>query len=391
MQVKTGNPEQITTSTAVIPGTIVDMGENPLQHGPCYGTSPNVTITSSKTGLGVPAKVGSFSSILSELAPNTRYYIKAYITSSLETVYGDELSFTTVAEPVSPSVSTATPVDITHSSATVGGIVTSHGDSEVMERGVFYGTSPMPQNTGTKLSLGTGTGIFSGPIGNLQHLTKYYIVAFASNNSGTGYGTELEFTTLQQEVVEVTNPTTGKIWMDRNLGAGRVATGSTDSEAYGDLFQWGRTADGHEKRNSPTTTTLSTSDTPGHGNFILLTEHPYDWRTTQNDNLWQATGGINNPCPANYRVPTEAEWQAERQSWGSNTAAGAFASPLKLTVAGLRSEENGALAEVGTIGSYWSTSVSSNLVWHLFFDSSDAAMDNYSRATGRSVRCIKDQ
>ena len=33
----------------------------------------------------------------------------------------------------------------------------------------------------------------------------------------------------------VTNPTTGEIWMDRNLGASQVATSSTDAAAYGDL------------------------------------------------------------------------------------------------------------------------------------------------------------
>ena len=47
--------------------------------------------------------------------------------------------------------------------------------------------------------------------------------------------------------------TTGQVWMDRNLGASRVATSSTDSAAYGDLYQWGRGTDGHEKRTSSTT------------------------------------------------------------------------------------------------------------------------------------------
>jgi hypothetical protein len=42
------------------------------------------------------------------------------------------------------------------------------------------------------------------------------------------------------------NPTTGQIWMDRNLDATQVATSSTDFRAYGSLFQWGRAADGHQ-------------------------------------------------------------------------------------------------------------------------------------------------
>jgi uncharacterized protein (TIGR02145 family) len=130
------------------------------------------------------------------------------------------------------------------------------------------------------------------------------------------------------------NPQTGKIWMDRNLGATRAATSSTDADAYGHLYQWGRASDGHQVRTSPTTSVLSSSDTPGHGSFILVA-NPYDWRSPQNTNLWQEVNGTNNPCPNGYRLPTEAEWNAERASWSSNNSAGAFASPLKLPVAGL--------------------------------------------------------
>src|SRR5574344_2515705 len=83
----------------------------------------------------------------------------------------------------------------------------------------------------------------------------------------------------------VTNPTTGRIWMDRNLGASQVATSSTDEAAYGDLYQWGRAADGHESRTSSTSTTLATSDTPGHGDFITSNSTPYDWRSPQNFDL----------------------------------------------------------------------------------------------------------
>jgi hypothetical protein len=124
----------------------------------------------------------------------------------------------------------------------------------------------------------------------------------------------------------VTNPATGKTWMDRNLGASQVATSSTDANAYGDLYQWGRGSDGHQCRNSPNTSTLSSTDQPGHGSFIFS---PSDWRSPQNGNLWQGLSGINNPCPSGYRLPTEAELNSERLSWISNNAAGAFASPLK--------------------------------------------------------------
>src|SRR5574344_16243 len=156
---------------------------------------------------------------------------------------------------------------------------------------------------------------------------------------------------------DVYNPATSKIWMDRNLGASQVATSSTDAAAYGDLYQWGRATDGHESRTSGTTATLATSDTPGHGNFITTGSSPYDWRSPQNDNLWQGVSGTNNPCPSGYRLPTAAELEEERLSWSSNNAAGAFASPLKLPVAGGRSFGNGSLGSVGSSGRYWSSTV----------------------------------
>ena len=79
----------------------------------------------------------------------------------------------------------------------------------------------------------------------------------------------------------------GRIWMDRNLGASQVATVFDDALAYGDLFQWGRNIDGHQIRTSGTTATLSSSDTPGHGDFITTSASPFDWRNPQNNNLWQ--------------------------------------------------------------------------------------------------------
>jgi uncharacterized protein (TIGR02145 family) len=191
-------------------------------------------------------------------------------------------------------------------------------------------------------------------------------------------------------IVDVTNPTTGKIWMDRNLGASQAATSSTDASAYGDLYQWGRGSDGHQCRPSATTTMLSSSDQPGNGNFIIAPITPYDWRSPQNANLWQGMNGVNNPCPSGYRIPTEIEMNAERLSWSANTSVGAFASPLKFPMAGSRYFNNGSLYSVGTTGSYWSSLLSTSFSRYLYFASSDAYLADLYRSHGLSIRCIKD-
>jgi uncharacterized protein (TIGR02145 family) len=189
------------------------------------------------------------------------------------------------------------------------------------------------------------------------------------------------------EIVDVLNPATGKTWMDRNLGASRAATSRADPEAYGDLYQWGRDDDGHQKRTSGTTTILSSSDSPGHGNFILSSNSPYDWRNPQNTDLWQGANGTNNPCPVGYRLPTHAEWLVERQSWSSSNYDGAFASPLKLPLAGARGHS---FSHVGSLGYYWSSTVSSTNAQFLEINFAGSGTHSSNRGSGMSVRCLKD-
>jgi uncharacterized protein (TIGR02145 family) len=191
-------------------------------------------------------------------------------------------------------------------------------------------------------------------------------------------------------VVDVTNPTTGKTWMDRNLGATQVATSSTEAASYGDLYQWGRGTDGHQCRNSNSITTLSNSNQPGNNNYIVSYTAPNDWLSPQNSNLWQGVNGLNNPCPSGYRLPTEIELNAERLSWVSNNLSGAFSSALKLPASGYRSNGNGAVMFEGTSGYYYTSTVINTSSRGMVFDGSSSSMGTTDRAGGLSVRCIKN-
>ncbi|MCF6169399.1 MAG: hypothetical protein L3J66_00290 [Bacteroidales bacterium] len=210
-----------------------------------------------------------------------------------------------------------------------------------------------------------------------------------------GGGTCTFSVTVTPQIPHVLNPTTGETWMDRNLGASQVATSSTDTAAYGDLYQWGRFTEGHESRSSSETTTHASTAIPDDGNpwdglFIRGTLPGGDWLLTQDDNLWQGNNGTNNPCPAGYRLPTEAEWEAERLSWATNDAAGAFGSPLKLTANGHRLG-GGSITAEGSVGMYWSSTVDGINSKRLYFDAFTAHTNAFDeRSSGHAVRCIRD-
>ena len=196
---------------------------------------------------------------------------------------------------------------------------------------------------------------------------------------------------------EVTSGT-GKTWMDRNLGATQVATSSTDAASYGDLYQWGRNTDGHQIRGSSIVGGPVGSGSEG-ANFIT---GGADWLSSspQDDTRWNGSAkGTHDPCPSGFRVPTETELEAERNNggtgfWGTDreqdNAAGAFASVLKLPLAGYRLYSNGMLLYVGSNGRYWSSTVSGSYARYLTFNSTNANMSSNYRAYGFSVRCIKE-
>tara|TARA_R110000803_G_scaffold5107_4_gene16904 strand:- start:293 stop:1045 length:753 start_codon:yes stop_codon:yes gene_type:complete len=134
----------------------------------------------------------------------------------------------------------------------------------------------------------------------------------------------------------VTSPTTGRTWLDRNLGASQIATSPTDSNSYGWYFQWGRKADGHQLQTSTSTfgtQTRATNPEVTTNQIYWSTGSPYDWDATQNTTRWQV-GGINNPCPPGFRLPTINELTAESAAWSSYNDA--FNGFLKLPTAGSR-------------------------------------------------------
>jgi uncharacterized protein (TIGR02145 family) len=216
----------------------------------------------------------------------------------------------------------------------------------------------------------------------------------------------------------------GYSWLDRNLGASRPAVSSDDYLAYGSLFQWGRIADGHEcinwisstesdgaeqsnesddkcRRDDPTAPCDNLSNPSAFITEQSWTTRTLLFQTWWNENttgLYDPIKGDADPCPAGFRVPTKQEWEifsAEYMLGETNPAASILASPLKLPLAGLRTQGHGSLDHQDFGGNYWSSTYAYQEHAYFFnFHRQNASGTNgigpQYVGHAQSVRCIEE-
>ena len=212
--VSTHDVTGITASTAQCGGVVTCNGNVPISaRGVCWSTSPNPTIAQPHTTDGQGA--GSFTSTLTGLSANTSYYVKTYAQSGSDIVYGEEKTFTTLADGGGGngggtntfSVSTHGVTEITATTAQCGGVVTCNGNVTISARGVCWSTLPNPTIAQPHTIDGQGTGSFTSTLTGLSANTTYYVKAYAQSGSDIVYGAEMNFTTTeppQQPTVTVT-------------------------------------------------------------------------------------------------------------------------------------------------------------------------------------------
>jgi len=127
------------------------------------------------------------------LSPGVTYHFRVVGVNSGGTTNGSDQTFTTNA--VAPTVSTTAASSVTASGASTGGEITATGGAAITARGVCYGTSANPTLSDGLTSDGSGIGEFTSTLTGLDPNTTYHVRAYATNSVGTGYGSDLTFTT----------------------------------------------------------------------------------------------------------------------------------------------------------------------------------------------------
>ena len=333
------------------------------------------------------------------------------------------LTLTATVAPANPSIPTLEWISSDESVARVSqeGVVTpvSHG----------YATVTAKANDGSKQKAECKIAVSGVKDRNYDGSDAYYKLIYYPVN-------------VEVSLADGTQAT--QTWLDRNLGAKKVAESKEDYEAYGSMFQWSRKADGHEQMRwaSAIEGTLvndaataeeraSKRSDAGHPKFIPVTKAPYDWcaeTSTQECGLWGGSGGspldtwahaplddesqANNPCPEGYRLPAASELCAMMgallhttvKHGSSSAATPAVQDPctmlaesvLHIPSAGFTAHNTGAVASTGTAGMLWAATAGSpssgkyNNGCRVYFAAGAVQTTPYYRARGGSVRCIRE-
>jgi uncharacterized protein (TIGR02145 family) len=388
--VTTNHINDITINSATCGGNITaDGGAIVTTRGVCWSTSPNPTIANSKTTDG--SGTGAFISKITGLTGGTpTYYIRAYATNSVGTAYGNELTFSTI---ILPTVRTTAVTNITQTTATCGGNITSDGGATITARGVCWSTGHNPTTTNNKTTNGTGNGNFSCNLIGLIVGNTYYVRAYATNSVGTAYGNEIGFRIGTVTDIDGNGYNTVIIgtqtWLIENLQTTRYNDGTQIDYPGPDNSAW--------KNNTSGAYSWYNNDEAGYKNTYGAL---YNWYTVKTNKL----------CPSGWHVPSDTEWTTLTDYLGGISVAGGKLKEVgtahwESPNTGATNEtgftglpggcriDNGNFNNLGTLGIWWSSTVFTDFaIWTrtMGYGSSNLTKGGPQKDYGLSVRCIKD-
>ena len=198
----------------------------------------------------------------------------------------------------------------------------------------------------------------------------------------------------------VVSPNTGRIWLDRNLGAARVCRSYNDTACYGDYYQCGRNFDGHQDSTSSLTTKQASNINDAGSDFILDNgEYRNDWANEDDKNGDKRMKLISSfdgsfVCPKDFRIPTTGEFLIEtiQASIAVTNNIEAYESFLKFPSSGLRLGGTGKMRIDDTDAFYTVKGGNYESGTDYFYYSNDSIGKGQlgARVNGASIRCIKN-
>ena len=216
-------------------------------------------------------------------------------------------------------------------------------NTEITERGFYYGTNPEPSEADNKVVMKNVKGYENNALMNLTPNTTYYVKAYATNSVGISYSEVVSFTTLENpieyEYVDLGLPS-GLKWATHNIGA-------TSPEEYGNYYAWGE---------------VYTKETYSGANSLTYNQGMLDISGTEYDAATFNWSG-------NWRMPTNNEMQELIDNciwkWTTQNGVNGYKVTSKINdnyifmpAAGTRSYES--LINKNNNGYYWSSVPNSN-------------------------------
>jgi len=155
--------------------------------GLCWSTNENPTILNDFLVFGSSLEI--YESNISNLLPNTAYFLRAFAQVGDDFFYSDNQGFTT--DDGVATVTTSFSGFTANTTAVVRAEITSNGGSEITSSGFCWSTSESPTTNNASVSTGTSSGSFTMALENLQIGGTYYVRSFVQNEIQITYGNEI--------------------------------------------------------------------------------------------------------------------------------------------------------------------------------------------------------